>query len=467
MPSLQSETKYNCPKYRVYDISKAKVRGTGDISSVFTSFENSGKVGLPQEYAEVKKNLIKNKEALTASWYRLKTALADGIKEIKEAGPEIIPQVLYNELGNLTEEQTQEIRRRGSLIIKNVIPKEEAIQLKKDVIDYIDANPNTTGFPKDKKVVYELYWSKSQVRARSHPHVNTVMSYMNNLWHASPDSEICFDQNISYADRLRIRNAGDGLFSLGPHADGGSLERWEDEEYSNCYTPIFEGNWENFDPYDATHRIEANMDLHESRGTCSMFRTFQGWLAVSDIAPKEGTILFAPLVKEVTAYYMLKPFFDENDELKLDSDIPGASPGKGLEFNNKTHPEMDLDNLMVLVPRVEPGDMVFWHCDLVHAVDPVHIGKHDSSVFYIPSVPLCGINVEYAFLQREAFLKGLAGPDFPGFPHGVAETQHINRGTPKDVIETGGKPAMQEFVLDKFEEKSEYTVGVKKAIRKA
>ncbi|KRZ98660.1 uncharacterized protein AC631_05576, partial [Debaryomyces fabryi] len=457
MPSLQSETKYNCPKYRVYDISKAKVRGTGDISSVFTSFENSGKVGLPQEYAEVKKNLIKNKEALTASWYRLKTALADGIKEIKEAGPEIIPQVLYNELGNLTEEQTQEIRRRGSLIIKNVIPKEEAIQLKKDVIDYIDANPNTTGFPKDKKVVYELYWSKSQVRARSHPHVNTVMSYMNNLWHASPDSEICFDQNISYADRLRIRNAGDGLFSLGPHADGGSLERWEDEEYSNCYTPIFEGNWENFDPYDATHRIEANMDLHESRGTCSMFRTFQGWLAVSDIAPKEGTILFAPLVKEVTAYYMLKPFFDENDELKLDSDIPGASPGKGLEFNNKTHPEMDLDNLMVLVPRVEPGDMVFWHCDLVHAVDPVHIGKHDSSVFYIPSVPLCGINVEYAFLQREAFLKGLAGPDFPGFPHGVAETQHINRGTPKDVIETGGKPAMQEFVLDKFEEKSEYT----------
>lgn len=467
MPSVQSEKKYECPKYREYDISKAKVRGTGDISSVFTSFEDSGTVGLSEEYAEVKRNLIKNREALTASWHRLKKALADGIKEIKEIGPDIIPKVLYTELENLSEEQTQEIKRRGSLVIKNVIPKEEAVQLKKDVIDYIDVNPNTEGFPKDKKVVYELYWSKSQVRARSHPHVNTVMSYMNNLWHASPDSEICFDQNISYADRLRIRKAGDALFSLGPHADGGSLERWEDEEYSNCYTPIFEGNWEKFDPYDATHRIKANMDLHESRGTCSMFRTFQGWLAVSDIAPKEGTILFAPLVREVTAYYMLKPFFNKNDELSLDSDIPGAFPGKGLEFDNKTHPEMDLENLMVLVPKVEPGDMVFWHCDLVHAVDPVHIGKHDSSVFYIPSVPLCGINVEYAFLQREAFLKGLAGPDFPGFPHGVAETQHINRGTPEDVIETGGKPAMQEFVLDKFEERSEYTAGAKKAIRKA
>lgn len=82
------------------------------------------------------------------------------------------------------------------------------------MIDYIDANPNTEGFPKDKKVVYELYWSKSQVRARSHPHVTNVMSYMNNLWHASPESEICFDQNISYADRLRIRKAGDALFHL-------------------------------------------------------------------------------------------------------------------------------------------------------------------------------------------------------------------------------------------------------------
>ena len=39
------------------------------------------------------------------------------------------------------------------------------------------------------------------------------MSYMNNLWHASPESEICFDQNISYADRLRISEKQAMLFS--------------------------------------------------------------------------------------------------------------------------------------------------------------------------------------------------------------------------------------------------------------
>jgi len=33
---------------------------------------------------------------------------------------------------------------------------------------------------------------------------------------------------MSYYDRLRIRKPGDSKFALGPHIDGGSLERWED-----------------------------------------------------------------------------------------------------------------------------------------------------------------------------------------------------------------------------------------------
>lgn len=145
----------------------------------------------------------------------MKRALADGTKDIKQAGPAIIPSVTFSELQNLSNERRVEIIKRGALIVKNVIPTEEAAQLKNDVIEYIEANPNTTGFPKDKKVVYELYWSMSQVRARSNPSLMKTLSYMNHLWHASPEAEVCFDQNISYADRLRIRHPGDALFPLG------------------------------------------------------------------------------------------------------------------------------------------------------------------------------------------------------------------------------------------------------------
>lgn len=40
---------------------------------------------------------------------------------------------------------------------------------------------------------------------------------------------------------------------------------------------------------------------------------------------------------------------------------------------------MRLEDSMVSVPKVNPGDGVFWHCDVVHAVETDHIGKGDSA----------------------------------------------------------------------------------------
>ena len=34
----------------------------------------------------------------------------------------------------------------------------------------------------------------------------------------------------------------------------------------------------------------------------------------------------------------------------------------GPRPNTKTHPHLRLDDTMVSVPKVYPGDMVFWHC---------------------------------------------------------------------------------------------------------
>lgn len=53
-----------------------------------------------------------------------------------------------------------------------------------------------------------------------------------------------------YADRLRVRHPGDSKFALGPHMDGGSVERWEDEAYRSVYAKILEGKWEEYDAYE-------------------------------------------------------------------------------------------------------------------------------------------------------------------------------------------------------------------------
>ena len=69
---------------------------------------------------------------------------------------------------------------------------------------------------------------------------------------------------------------------------------------------------------------------------------------------------------------------------------------------------------MLSLPHVSPGDMVLWHTDLIHAVESSHCGSSDSSVMYIPAVPLTKRNMEYVIKQRKAFEEGTPPGDFPG-----------------------------------------------------
>jgi hypothetical protein len=77
---------------------------------------------------------------------------------------------------------------------------------------------------------------------------------------------------------------------------------------------------------------------------------------------------------------------------------------------------------MIHIPEVRPGDYVAWHCDAIHATDKLHAGRGDSSVFYIPACPLTENNARYLVRQREAFLNGNPGPDFPGAKR---ESEHV------------------------------------------
>ena len=47
----------------------------------------------------------------------------------------------------------------------------------------------------------------------------------------------------------------------------------------------------------------------------------------------------------------------------------------------KTHKiqHLLLDATMTSVPAVNPGDAVFWHCDVVHSVEQEHTGSEDSA----------------------------------------------------------------------------------------
>ena len=70
------------------------------------------------------------------------------------------------------------------------------------------------------------------------------------IFNASPQAEVSLATPLVYADRLRIRNPGDAKFALGPHMDGGSIERWEDPDYRMVFDKILQGQWEKYDAWE-------------------------------------------------------------------------------------------------------------------------------------------------------------------------------------------------------------------------
>ncbi|WVW80099.1 hypothetical protein I302_102072 [Kwoniella bestiolae CBS 10118] len=440
-----------------------KEREEGDISSVFASLAGEAAKPLPARFGELKQKIVgdeANQRSLVESWSRLTSRLREVAEEVDRKKQDCIPQITYDDLvSSPTSAVIDSIKTSGSLIVKNVIPRETAERWLEDVKQYIQGNPEVKGFPKDDKQVFELYWSKTQLLARSHPRSFSVQKSLLRLFSSEgSDNDVSLNVPLSYADRLRIRHPGDSQFALGPHSDGGSVERWEDETYRNVYKEILRGKWERFDPWRIGDRVKANQNIYDGPGSCGVFRAFQGWTSLSSTGPNEGTLRVYPFIKELSAYVLLRPLFREkqsrssltNDQYlspsnwELDLNLtstafPGSPLARCQEYNDVTHPHLELGRSMVSMPRVEPGDQAWWHCDTIHAVEPTHKGLGPSAVLYIPTVPLTLQNIQYIKDQRENFTSGRPAPDFPG---GVGESGFVGRGLEGDVVGKEGRQAM-------------------------
>lgn len=433
---------------------------------------------LEPRFATLKSKLIAGREeALYDSWHRLLASLREEIPLIAALGPKVIPEIDFKDIDNASPEFRAEHKKRGVAVIRSVVPIKEALGLKDELRQYLKANPQTKAFPAETPQVYELYWSPSQIKARSHPNLIKAQRFLMEFWHSKdPNALISSSHPNIYADRLRMRLPGDAKFALGPHVDSGSCERWEDEGYGRgkVYDAIWQGKWEDYDPWESSCRLPVVSDLYQGIGACSMFRMFQGWLSLSETGPYEGTLLVNPLLSRATAYFLLRPFFSPKRaaqdpaketyeeaflhpnnwqlETSPSSWLQGASPGHGQELRHALHPHLNLPSSMVHVPRVNPGDYVSWHCDTIHAVDSVHAGKSDSSVMYIPACPLTVSNAEFVARQREAFLSGRPCPDFGG---GVGESEHVGRPGVEDVEKVNAGDGMQAFGLEPWDSDAE------------
>ncbi|KAF9007052.1 hypothetical protein BDQ17DRAFT_1351327 [Cyathus striatus] len=338
---------------------------------------------LPDRFAVLKKGLWK--DTLVESWRELLLELEVAAEEVASRGSEG-----YKE--GLSTAKREEIKKAGSVIVTGAVSREEALGWKQAIRDYAAANASRVkGFPPDNIQVFEIYNSKAQTNARTHPGLINTQRFLLSLWHASnPGNRDKFNTPISYYDRLRIRNLA--------MPNGGALERWEDPGFRSVFGKILEGSssWKQFDPYDALPRNQ-----------CTVFRPWQGWTSLSSTGQNEGTLRLLPMLSLASTYIILRPFFKPRNSLSSSLKFEDWEVDTESFAFPGNHPHLQLDKTMTSIPRVEPGDQVYWHCDCVHAVEAKHSGSGDSSVLYIPLA-------SYLRDQRNNFVAGLPPPDFPG-----------------------------------------------------
>ena len=392
-----------------------------------------------------KKNLKSKSENYKENFLQIEKNITSEIlkiEDLKKNNQNIIPEVKFDDLNSNLEELKLKVKKRGCVVIRDVFDDNLITQMNKDLEQYIEENnyyedqkkkadidKYFSDLKSGKPQIFGLYWSKTQVNIRQSNELDHVKKWLNKLWVNKHNDQTIFDPNneLVYADRVRRREPGDATLGLSPHCDAGSVERWIDKGYQSVYENIFADNFKEHDPFNAAYRNE--IQEIESAAVSHVFRTFQGWVAFTEQGPGDGTLQLIPIAKSM-AYILTRALMDDVD----DNDLCGSKPARALSVNSTYH-SLLLRGL-VSIPKMNPGDTVWWHPDVVHAVEDQHLGKGYSNVVYVGSTPYCEKNLVYAKKQSKKFLEGKSPPDFAEEDY---EVNYKNRAKISDLTPLGKK----------------------------
>ena len=366
-------------------------------------------------------------------------AEAGEITAARDRGETIWPVISYADIeaGTVPAAVQPRLRRRGCLVVRGHFDREQALGWDRDIVDYVETNrffENYRGPGDDffgtvgsKPEIYPVYWSPAQMQARQSDRMARVQEFLNRQWTYESGGVQWFDpgRDSLYPDRIRRRPPGADSRGLGPHLDPGALDLWMTEAYQTAFRHLFDGTVEQYDPWDAAYRTTGPQ--YPGTTMCSAFRTFQGWVALSDMPHDQGVLHTVP-IPGAMAYLMLRPLL---------ADVPGDDMC-GVTLN-RVFPVSERWHAPLLpalsgIPDVQAGDSVWWHCDVIHSVAPVTDQQGWGNVMYIPAAPWCPRNQQYAAAVREAFVTGSSPDDFPAEHY---ERAWAGRFAVEDLNETG------------------------------
>ncbi len=377
---------------------------------------------VPRAVVEAQRHLRATVPDLAGRYATLTRALKDEVAAVREeqAAGGAVPQIAYADVatGRVPPESIARIRRRGCVVVRGVYDAAQAGEWNDEIGRYLDDNhyleraKEKAGIDKyfstlasGRPQIYGVYWSRPQMMARQGESMAATRAWLNRLWTFEKDGVRFFDpdRQANYADRVRRREPGDATLGLSPHSDGGSVERWCEPSFHHLYREVIHGDPLAFDPFDADGRTRTREI--PSPAVCSAFRTFQGWTALTRQGPGDGTLRLVPIAKTMP-WMLLRALQPDVPE----GELCGAQPGRALSASPQWHGE--LLEALVSIPQMEPGDTIWWHSDIIHAVEDEHRGQGYSNVIYIGAAPWCDKNAAFLQKQAAAFLEGRSSPDF-------------------------------------------------------
>ena len=398
---------------------------------------------IPRAIRETKAELRKRIGDVAGAFAQAEAAVRAEVAEVvaqRERGEQVWPVVQFADIaaGTVPADLVAAVRRRGCAIVKGTFPRDRAEAWDAELVSYLDRNDFAGryryvddgifgGLSASKPSIFPIYWSKPQMEAREDAGMVAVRGFLNSFWKHESEGRVWFDpsRDTAYPDRVRRREPGTDSAGLSAHTDSGSIERWLLPAYQQVFRQVFAGNPQAYDPWDGAYRTE----VHEFDSTvmCSAFRTFQGWTALSDMAPTEGVLHVVP-IPSAMAYLLLRALQDD----VADDDLCGAANGQALPISERWHPA--LMPALTPIPAVEPGDTVWWHGDMIHSVGAVQDQQGWGNVMYIPASPHCEKNAAYAAACGEAFRKGVSPSDFAAEDY---EVDWAGRPTVEDLSPVG------------------------------
>ncbi len=377
-------------------------------------------------------------EVVAALEGRLAAEVAE-IEAARDRGEQVWPVIDYADIaaGAVAPGTRDLLRRRGCAVVRGQFGHDLARGWDSELVEYVDRNgffdqyrgPGDDFFASvgSKPEIYPIYWSRPQMEARQSDQMARVQAFLNGLWRHQSDGVQWFDpdRDSLYPDRIRRRLPGTSSAGLGSHLDPGTLDLWMTRDYQLAFRHLFDGSVKHYDPWDAAHRTTGPQ--YPGTTMCSVFRTFQGWTALSDMAHDQGVLHTVP-IPGAMAYLMLRPLLADVPE----DDMCGVTVNRTFPVTGQWHPL--LRRALTGIPDVRAGDTVWWHCDLIHSVAPVQNQQGWGNVMYIPAAPWCPRNERYAASVRAAFATGSSPGDFPAEHY---ERDWAGRFGPGDLNETG------------------------------